>query len=144
MIQRVIVLETDRASADQIIRALRDNRIDTATVATSMRETCHFVAHRTFDLALIPLEYLRHQLDTLRRIEPDLHFILTAKSRDSFQDSPMGESALGVIPLDDLDPLLAELLTDADDVPQIPDTIVSVEIRAVSQDPNCVKVIRLI
>jgi ABC-type dipeptide/oligopeptide/nickel transport system permease component len=114
MIHRVIILERDRASADRIIKVLRDTGIDAVTVVATMREACQRLTSRSHDLAVIPIEYLNHQLHTLRKIAPDLRFILTTRSSVQDANPKLGNPVLGILPIDRAENVLPELLFVAD------------------------------
>ena len=97
MIHRVIVLEEDRALADRIIWAFRNNGIDTATVVASMREARQKLSNLSHNLALIPYEYLGNPLHTLSRIDPEIRFILTVKSSGNKETARFEEPVIGVV-----------------------------------------------
>jgi hypothetical protein len=95
MIHRVIILERDRASVDRIIKAKRDTGIDAAMVVATTREACQRRTSRGHDLAFIPDEYLNHQNHALRKIAPDLRFILTTRS--PIQDASDNAGSVAVL-----------------------------------------------
>jgi len=111
MIHRVIVLEEDRALADRVVRALQQSGIEAATVVASMREACQKLSSLSHNLALIPYEYLSHQLHTLYSVEPNLRFILTAKSPNRIKTRRFEEPVIGIVAIDDIEGVLPALLS---------------------------------
>ncbi|HET6445040.1 MAG TPA: ABC transporter permease subunit [candidate division Zixibacteria bacterium] len=114
MIHRVIILEENRYTADQIVRTLRETGIDAATVVATIDEAYQSLGRRSYDLALIPSKYLGRHIRTLSAIEPKLRFILTVSSTGDKASLHYEDPVIGHVPIDQVESVLPVMLSTID------------------------------
>jgi hypothetical protein len=75
--QRVLVLEKDRETAERLVSALKRVGIESISLVPTMREACLILTQQPQDIAFVPLDEGQQLLQSLRALQADLPMILT-------------------------------------------------------------------
>ncbi len=121
MIQRILVLETDKPFVLKLVKAL--NGIGRFTIAAfpTVKDACLLLTQQKQDLAFIPIAEGAKIVRSLRAIQPDLRLVLTSPTADVTIPETYSGQVQGVLLKSHLQADLFAVLEKALDLPLLPE-----------------------
>jgi hypothetical protein len=111
-VQRVLVLEKDRKTAERLEAALKQRGDVSVSIVPTMREACLIVAQVPQELAFVPLADAEQLLHSLRALQPDLKMVLTTADLRATMPEDYRDVFQGLVHSADLEEELPVLFRD--------------------------------